>query len=594
MVARSATMTSPVHWPDAGGPPRSRRYGDLYFSASDGLAESRAVFLAGCGLPAAWLGRRRFTIAELGFGTGLNIAALIDLWRREGPKDAWLSIFTIEAEPMPADDARRALAAWPELDPIAESLLARWPGQARGFHRLDLPEFRATLDVAVLEAAEALAEWTGAAHAWFLDGFTPSLNPQMWRAEVLDFIAALSAPGARLATYSAAGEVRRGLAAAGFDVARAPGFGGKRHRLEARWPGAAPADPSPPRVAIVGAGISGASLFRAFAAQGIEASVIASGAPAASTGPAALVTPRLDAGLAAPAAFFARAYARAQSLYEPFNIGRGALQLAVGPKDERRFAAIAASDLFDPGEMTLFSAAEAAAGLGEPSPPALSMNSALVVDPAPLLEVPQVHGEIARLERAGEAWRLLDPEGRLLGEAEVVVVAAGMASTRLVPSLNRLLRPVRGQASFAPGASIPGAVLYGGYAVPAPGGVAFGATHDRYDDALETREADHWRNLAALAAVLPGLAATLQDRPLEARTGVRATTRDYLPLAGAVDGLLVLTGLGSRGFALAPLLADHVVSLALGRPSPLAKSHQALVDPKRPSLSGRPGSPAPA
>jgi tRNA 5-methylaminomethyl-2-thiouridine biosynthesis bifunctional protein len=580
-------MTSPALWPEAGGPPRSRRYGDLYFSASDGFAESRAVFLAGCGLPEAWRGRKRFTVAELGFGTGLNIAALIDLWRREGPKDGWLSIFSLEAEPLPAADARRALAAWPELGSIAEALLARWPGRAAGFHRVDFPEFRATLDVAVVEAGEALAEWTGAADAWFLDGFAPRLNPQIWRPEVLDLIARRSAPGARLATYTAAGEVRRGLAAAGFAVARAPGFGGKRHRLEGCWPGAAPADPAPPRVAVVGGGIAGASLFRAFAAQGITPRLIASGAPAASAGPLALVTPRLDAGLAAPAALFARAFSRARSLYEPSAIGRGALQLAVGPKDERRFAAIAASGLFEPGEMALVSAAEVSARLDEPAPAALTMNTALVVEPAPLLEVSQIRGDVARLERAGESWRLLDPEGDVLAEAEVVVVAAGMASARLVPSLARKLRPVRGQASFAPGAAIPGAVLYGGYAAPAPGGVAFGATHDRDDDALDAREEDHRRNLAALAAVLPGLAARLQDRPLEARTGVRATTRDYLPLAGALDGLLVLTGLGSRGFALAPLLADHVAARALGRPSPLSASAQALVDPQRLSLAGR-------
>jgi tRNA 5-methylaminomethyl-2-thiouridine biosynthesis bifunctional protein len=586
-------MTSPALWPETGGPPRSRRYGDLYFSATDGLAESRAVFLAGCGLPEAWKGRRRFTVAELGFGTGLNIAALIDLWRREGPKDAWLSIFTLEAEPLPAADARRALAAWPELGFVAEMLLSHWPGQARGFHRLDLPDVRATLDVAVLEAAEALGEWTGAADAWFLDGFAPRLNPQMWRPEVLDLIAAHSAPGARLATYTAAGEVRRGLAAAGFEVARLAGFGDKRHRLEARWPGAAPVDERLPRVAIVGAGIAGASLFKAFAAQGIEALVVGSGAPMASAGPVALVTPRIDAGLAAPAALFARAFARARQPYEPVTIGRGALQLAVGSKDERRFAAIAASDLFESGEMGLLSAAEVSARLGEPAPSALAMNSALIIDPGPLLAVPQIQGEVASLERAGEAWRMLDPEGRLIGEAEVVVVAAGMAGARLVPSLDQVLRPVRGQASFAPGASIPGAALFGGYAVPAPGGVAFGATHDRDDDALEAREEDHRRNLVALAAVLPGLAATLQDRPLEARTGVRATTRDYLPLAGRVDGLFVLTGLGSRGFALAPLLADHVAALALGRPSPLSRSAQALVGPERPSLRRRP-SPAAA
>ncbi len=572
-------MNSPVDWPDDGGPPRSRRFGDLYFSASDGLAESRAVFLAGCGLPKAWQGRRHFTVGELGFGTGLNIAALLDLWRREGPASGWLSIFSLEDEPLPLTDAGRAIAAWPELANAAEALLAHWPGRARGVHRLDLPAFRATLDVAVFEAAEALAGWTGAADAWFLDGFAPRVNPQMWRPEVLALVAERSAPGARLATYSAAGEVRRGLAAAGFAVERAPGFGGKRHRLEARWPGQPPADPPAPRVAIVGAGIAGASLFRAFAAQGIEASIVASDAPAASAGPAALVTPRLDAGLAAPAALFARAFARARSTYETVAIARGALQLAVGPKDARRFAAIAASDLFEPGEMRLLSPAEASERLGEAVPAALAMRTAMVVDPALLLEAPQVHAEVDRLERSGEVWRLLDRSGGVIAEAEVVAVAAGMASARLVPGLP--LRPVRGQASLARGLSLSGAVLFGGYAAPAPEGIVFGATHDRDDEGLEPREVDHDRNREALAAVLPGLAASLAGRPLEARTGVRATTRDYLPLAGKMDGLFVLTGLGSRGFALAPLLADHVAALALGRPSPLPRSLAALVDPAR-------------
>ena len=343
-------MTFPVEWPDDGGPPRSRRFGDLYFSASDGLAGGRAVFLAGCGLPkglareAAGCGGR----AELGFGTGLNIAALLDLWRREAPDGAWLNIFSLEDEPLPVADARRALAAWPELADIAEALLACWPGRARGVHRLDLPTLRATLDVAVLEAAEALAGWMGAADAWFLDGFAPRLNPQMWRQEVLGLIAERSAPGARVATYSAAGEVRRGLAAAGFAVERAPGFAGKRHRLEAVWPGEPPADPPTPRVVIVGAGIAGASLLRAFAVQGIEASIVASDALPASAGPAALVTPRLDAGLAAPAALFARAFARARSVYETVTIARGALRIAVRTQGrtplcrERRLAPVRA------------------------------------------------------------------------------------------------------------------------------------------------------------------------------------------------------------------------------------------------------------
>ncbi|HEX6866352.1 MAG TPA: tRNA (5-methylaminomethyl-2-thiouridine)(34)-methyltransferase MnmD, partial [Caulobacteraceae bacterium] len=196
--------TSPLIWDDQ-GLPRSALYGDVYFSADDGLAETRAVFLAGCGLPDAWAGRRHFTIGELGFGTGLNIAALLTLWRETRPDGARLHIFSVEAHPITRDEARRALARWPEIAEAANALTRRWPGRARGVHRLDLPEFAATLDVAVMEAGEALAGWDGAADAWFLDGFSPAANPQMWREELLAQVAARSAPGARAATFTVAG-----------------------------------------------------------------------------------------------------------------------------------------------------------------------------------------------------------------------------------------------------------------------------------------------------------------------------------------------------------------------------------------------------
>ncbi|MFZ5727885.1 MAG: tRNA (5-methylaminomethyl-2-thiouridine)(34)-methyltransferase MnmD, partial [Pseudomonadota bacterium] len=296
---------------DDQGQPRSRLYGDVYFSTLDGLAESRAVFLQGCGLPEAWAGRRRFTVGELGFGTGLNILALLDLWRRTAPAGAWLDIFSIEAHPLAAEEAAAVLAAWPEVADLAELLVRRWPGRARGFHRLDLPEVRATLDLAVMEAGEALAGWTGAADAWFLDGFAPSANPQMWRQEVLDLVAARSAAGARAATFTVAGDVRRGLQAAGFEVAKRPGFGRKRERLEARRAGEPVSRPAPSRVAVIGAGVAGASVRRALGLQGVEAVVFdARGRGSGGSGnPAALVTPRLDAGLGPVAALFAQALA---------------------------------------------------------------------------------------------------------------------------------------------------------------------------------------------------------------------------------------------------------------------------------------------
>src|SRR3569623_312697 len=150
----------PLDW-GADGLPRSRLYGDVYFSAEDGLAEARAVFLQGCGLPQAWRERRRFVVGELGFGTGLNILALIALWARERPPLGRLHVFSIAAHPLGVEDARRALARWPELSSLAARLLARWPGQARGPHRVEFHDLGVTLDGVVGEVADALEGWAG-------------------------------------------------------------------------------------------------------------------------------------------------------------------------------------------------------------------------------------------------------------------------------------------------------------------------------------------------------------------------------------------------------------------------------------------------
>ncbi|RZJ28484.1 MAG: FAD-dependent cmnm(5)s(2)U34 oxidoreductase, partial [Brevundimonas sp.] len=146
-------------WTDDGAP-RSGRFDDVYFSREDGLAETRAVFLAGCGLPEAWRDRRGFTVAELGFGTGLNIAALLDLWRRERPAGGRLHIVSVEGFPLSREEAARALSNWPELGEASATLLAAWPPPVPGLHRLDLPGFDATLDLAVGDVETALGQWS--------------------------------------------------------------------------------------------------------------------------------------------------------------------------------------------------------------------------------------------------------------------------------------------------------------------------------------------------------------------------------------------------------------------------------------------------
>jgi tRNA 5-methylaminomethyl-2-thiouridine biosynthesis bifunctional protein len=581
--------STPIIW-DPDGPPRSALYDDLYYSRDDGLAESRAVFLAGCGLPDAWTGRRHFTVAELGFGTGLNIAALLELWSRTRPPSGRLSIFSVEAHPITAPDAARALGAWPELSSIATALAGRWPGKARGFHRFEITDLGVTVDVAIMEAADALSQWGGLADAWFLDGFAPAINPAMWSEPLLGALAARSAPGARLATYTVAGEVRRTLAATGFAVDRRPGFGRKRERLEARWPGtAAPA--GLPSVAIVGAGIAGAALARAFHALGVEARVFDAdrAGAGASVGAAALVAPRLDAGLGPQAALFAQALRRAGTLYEAIPgavTGVGAVQLATGPKDPGRFATIAGSDLFEPNAMRRIDAEAIGDLLGEAAPEGLRIGGALVIDPAVVLSAwtgSVRHAAVNSIINTNGAWRLFDEKGDLIAEADCVCVAAGMETSALVTGVPLL--PVRGQASVAAGVSWPVATLFGGYAIPARGGVVFGATHDRGDMDACPRDADHDRNRQTVRAALPGLAARLEGVQVSAHTGVRATTADYLPIAGAAPeaaaGLFVLTGLGSRGYTLAPLLAEHIAAQATGAPSPLPATLAALVDPRR-------------
>jgi tRNA 5-methylaminomethyl-2-thiouridine biosynthesis bifunctional protein len=580
---------SGLEWTPGAGP-RSRRFGDVYFSEIDGLAESRAVFLAGCSLPDAWARRGRFTVGELGFGTGLNILALLDLWRQARPAGGRLHIFSVEAYPLTRDEAAQALGAWPELAEVAAPLLAAWPSFRPGFHRVDFPGLDAILDLYLGEVEAGLTAWDGRADAWFLDGFAPSKNPQMWSQAVLDLVAARSAPGARIGTFTVAGAVRRGLAQAGFTVAKQPGFGRKNERLEAVLPGEAPTEPALPRVAVIGAGIAGAAMARAFRVLGAEVQVVdTAGAGAGASGnAAALVTPRLDAGGGAVSALHAQAFDRATALYAAEAPGAvlatSALQLEAGPRDAGRFDRIAAWDGFAPGTAVRVSAREAAGALQEPAEVGgLMLAKAMTVAPLAILERwlgPTVRAEVAGLQRAGAGWRLIGADGAVVLEADVVCLAAGPHSARLA-ALGPL-RAVRGQATMSD-RPLPGAAAsWGGYAVPTVAGLLFGATHDRDDWDTDVREGDRARNLAGLATARPGLAASLQDAALAGRASLRAATPDHMPLAGKLDeGLFVLTGLGGRGFTLAPLLAEQVAALAMDAARPLPRGLAAMVDPAR-------------
>lgn len=215
----------------AGGVPVSTRFDDPYFSLQDGLAETRHVFLAGNGLPGRF--RDGFRIAELGVGTGLNLLAACLAWQEAGVAGRF-AYTGFEAFPMSAAEMAAALAAFPPARAIAEPLLAAW---AEGRARFACGP--ADVEIVAGDARDTLPRWPGRAEAWFLDGFSPARNPELWGEALMAEVARHTAPGGSFATYTAAGHVRRALQAAGFTVMREPGFGAKRHMSRGELPGPA-------------------------------------------------------------------------------------------------------------------------------------------------------------------------------------------------------------------------------------------------------------------------------------------------------------------------------------------------------------------
>lgn len=209
------------------GVPIAKGFDDPYYSLEDGLAETQHVFLSGNDLPARFGGD--FQIAELGFGTGLNLLVTWATWDQAG-RPGTLRFTSFEAFPMVTPDMKTALAHFPQLTPYATALLDHWrPGSGP----TQLPD-GPLLEVIIGDARQTVPPWADKADAWFLDGFSPAKNPQLWEPELLQAVGAHTKPDGTAATYSAAGHIRRGLTDAGFTVTRTPGYGRKRHMTTAR------------------------------------------------------------------------------------------------------------------------------------------------------------------------------------------------------------------------------------------------------------------------------------------------------------------------------------------------------------------------
>ncbi len=211
-----------------GDVPVSTTFDDPYFSLENGLAETRHVFLDGNGLPGRF--RDGFRIAELGFGTGLNLLATLALWRATG-QSGQLRFTSFEAFPLAPADMIRAQAGFADLAEVAADLAPVW---RQGSRRFETAELR--FELIEGDARATLPRWSGAADAWFLDGFAPARNPALWEPPLMAEVVRHMAPHGTAATYTAAGHVRRALAQAGLDVQRVAGYGRKRHMTIAKTP----------------------------------------------------------------------------------------------------------------------------------------------------------------------------------------------------------------------------------------------------------------------------------------------------------------------------------------------------------------------
>lgn len=590
-----------VQWTD-GGVPHASAFDDVYFSRQGGLAEAEAVFLEGCGLPASWRNTAKFAICELGFGTGLNVLAAWRAWKKTRSPHAILHISSIEAYPVARDDAARALANFPEVVDLAAKLLECWPVRAYAPQRFWFPEDRFVLTLHIGEAESVLAGLQGSFDAWFLDGFAPARNPEMWSGKIFQQIARLSAPGARLATFTVAGGVRRELERVGFAVEKKPGFGSKRERLEARC-GRVDADARecapPKRVAILGAGIAGAATAQALVRRDVE-TIVLDEAPAPAAGasgnPAGLIMPRLDRGGGGLSEMFLAAYLHAVHEYEA--LGEGVF-LRCGIEERPRSGSLSAfTDLLaDPplpedwlAPLPSGAAMHLRAGLVRPGAAVTAMlrGSALICET-----------RVTALERAGEGWILRAEDGRALLKADAVVLACGAAMAQFEPVRFLPIQLSRGQIEWGAltGEPLRQAITQGSYAAPYEGGVLFGATFDKCapDYAPIADVKSRQRNLEALAVLAPDLASRVDKASLQSRAAVRATTADRTPIAGALPdvatwtparpvqhaGMFVLGGLGARGLTLAPLLAEIIASQICDEPQMLSVSALEAVDPAR-------------
>lgn len=615
------------------GTPVSDTFDDVYFSNESGLDETRYVFLHHNGLPERWqsFGKRHFHVIETGFGTGLNFLLCWQAFRQhrlQAPQAICQQLYfsTFEKYPLQAADLARALLAWPSLAEFAAELLQQYPPAVAGCHRLQFDNGAVTLNLWLGDVADnlPLLPASATADAWFLDGFAPSKNPQMWQDFLFASMARLSQPGSTVATFTSAGIVRRGLQSAGFQVKKVKGFGRKREMAIGVIPASVADDdgtvqtqrelsqhitgPLEP-ITIVGGGLASVLLALSLWQKGQQVTLLCAEseiAQGASHNRQGALYPQLQTSLSPVSQFHLQAFGfacrRYQQLQQLFAFPAsncGVLTLNCNDKLIARAGKIAALSL-PPEVLQQVDATRASeiagialpfAGLFYPAggwiaPQAFCQSTISWLSLQAGFEL-RLNCAVHALHRADNIWQLDTSQG--LVQTSQLVLCTGHRLNELLAAMPLPLNTVRGQVSHVSAAGLAQlntVLCHQGYITPASpvdnNQSCVGATFDRdMKEALVT-PADDVSNLALVNQVFNNPPWFADAAVHSAKAGLRATVPDHMPYAGErAAGLWLLGGLGARGLLFAPLLAEQLSCQISQQPTVLPESLAALIDCQR-------------